>query len=62
MEYTKLLEKIKDFKFNPSGHIEDYIMWNHEQKKEGEKKVNIQDSMDKTNFFISTMYLALVQF
>jgi hypothetical protein len=30
-------------------------MQNHEQKKKSEKKVKNQDSMDKTNFFLSTL-------
>jgi hypothetical protein len=30
-------------------------MQNHEQKKESEKKVETQDSIGKTNFFLSTL-------
>jgi hypothetical protein len=62
VEHTKLLERIKDFKFK--------LEWSHWRlhhvepwaKTKMEKKVKIQDSMDKTNFFFSTMYSALVQF
>jgi hypothetical protein len=30
-------------------------MQNHEQKNKMSKKVKIQDSMDKTNFFLSSL-------
>jgi hypothetical protein len=39
---------------NHSGHIEGGIMQNHEPKKKV-KKVKNQDSMGKTNFFLSTL-------
>jgi hypothetical protein len=37
-----------------SGHIEGDIMQNHEQQKKW-KEVKNQDSMGKTNFFLSTL-------
>jgi hypothetical protein len=42
------LEKIKNFTF------EDNIMENHKQRKE-KKNVKNEDSMGKSNFFLSTM-------
>jgi hypothetical protein len=40
---------------NCSGHIEGDIMQNYEEKKKSEKKVKIQDSIGKTNFFFRTL-------
>jgi hypothetical protein len=48
------LKKTKNFTLDPSGHIEDDIMHNHEGKKVV-KEVKNQDSMSKTNFFLSTL-------
>jgi hypothetical protein len=39
---------------NLNSHFKDDIMHNHEQKKK-EKKVKNQDSMGKTNFFLSIL-------
>jgi hypothetical protein len=46
--------KSKTSNLDHSNHIEDDIMQNHEQK-EKVKKVKNQDSMDKTNLFLSTL-------
>jgi hypothetical protein len=47
------LKKSKTSHLDCSGHIEGDIMQSHEPKKT-EKKVN-QDSMGRTNFFLSTL-------
>jgi hypothetical protein len=47
---------------NQSSHIEDDIMQSHEEKKIEKKEVKIQDSMDKTNFFLAPCPLVLRQF
>jgi hypothetical protein len=55
MDLAKFLgKKSKTSHSNCSGHFEDDIMQNHGQKKKSEKSEN-QDSMDKTNFFLSTV-------
>jgi hypothetical protein len=47
-------KKSKNSHSNHSSHIEGDIMQNHEQKEKW-KKLKIQDSMDKRNFFLSTL-------
>jgi hypothetical protein len=55
MDLVKFLEKkSKTSHFDHRGHIKGDIMQNLEQKKKV-KKVKIQDSMGKTNFFLSTL-------
>jgi hypothetical protein len=55
MNLVEFLEKKSKTSFlDCSGHIEGDIMQNHEPKKRV-KKVKIQDSMGKTNFFLSTL-------
>ena len=57
---VKFLEKkTKISHLNCSSHIEGDIMQNHEQKKRSEKKVKNQDSMGKTNFFLTTLSFSL---
>jgi hypothetical protein len=48
------LKKSKTSHSYHSSHVEDDIMQNHEQNKKV-KKVKNQDSIGKTNFFLSTM-------
>jgi hypothetical protein len=47
-------KKSKTSHLDHSGHVEDDIIKNNEQKII-EKKVKIQDFMGKTNFFLSTL-------
>jgi hypothetical protein len=55
VELVKFLEKNqKTSHLYRSCHIEGDIMWNYEQKTKL-KKLKIQDSMDKTKFFLSTL-------
>jgi hypothetical protein len=52
VDLVKFLEKnSKTSHLDRNSHIEGDIMQNHEQKK----KVKNQDSMDKTNIFLSTL-------
>jgi hypothetical protein len=54
-ELVKFLEKkSKTSHSNQSDYIEDDIIQNHEKSKKW-KKVKIQDSMCKTNFFFGTL-------
>jgi hypothetical protein len=48
-------KKIETSHSKHNGCIEDGIIQNHKQNKKSEKKVEKQDSMDKTNFFLSTL-------
>jgi hypothetical protein len=52
VDLVKTFEKIQKHS-NPSGHIDDDIMQNYEQKKV--KKGKKSNSMGKTSFFLSTM-------
>jgi hypothetical protein len=52
------LKKSKTSHVDRSGDIEGDIMQNHEQKRKV-KKVKNQDSMGKSNFFLSTMPFGL---
>jgi hypothetical protein len=54
VELVKFLEKSKSLHSNHSGHIENDIMQNLEQKRVLGEKMKTQDSMGKTNFFFST--------
>jgi hypothetical protein len=57
MDLVKFLEKnLKTSHLDCSNHIEGDIMQNHE-KEEGKRSKN-QDSMGKTNFFLSTMLVS----
>jgi hypothetical protein len=47
----------KNFTLDSSGHIKGDIMQNHEGKKIKRKKVKNQDSIGKTNFFLTTLPL-----
>jgi hypothetical protein len=52
MDLVKFLKKIKKTSnSNHNSHTKGDIMQNHEQKKEVKK----QDSIGKTNFFLSTL-------
>jgi hypothetical protein len=48
-----LLKKSKTSHSDRSGHIEDDVMHNHQQKKV--KKVKNQEFMGKTNYFLRTL-------
>jgi hypothetical protein len=55
VELVNFLEKkSKSSHLYQSNHIDDNIIWNHEQKTKLEK-VKIEDSKSKTNFFFTTM-------
>jgi hypothetical protein len=54
VDLVKFLEKNQKLHFDCSSHIEGDIVQNHEQNKKVEKSKN-QDSMGKTNFFLSTL-------
>jgi hypothetical protein len=51
-------KKSKTSHLDCSSHIEGDVMQNYEQKKKL-KKIKNQDSMGKTNYFLSTLSLAL---
>jgi hypothetical protein len=56
------LKKSKTSHLDCSGHIEDYIMQNHKQKKKVKKEVKIKVLLAKRTSFLAPCPLILGQF